>query len=83
MTALVLNSIAGNVPSQSINLKQLEPMKSVAFDNLIETLNKNSLPLRKWGSNESQLVTRFPKDLQEAGKAYEINNKIIKSKHWD
>ena len=63
-------------------LKQLEPMKSVV-DNLIETLNKNCLPLRKWGSNEPQLVTRLPKDLQEAGKAYEINNKIIKSKHWD
>ena len=44
-------------------------------DNLIETLNKNCLPLRKWSSNEPQLVTRLPKDLQEAGKAYEINDK--------
>ena len=31
VTALVLNSIAGNIPSQSINLKQLKPMKSVAL----------------------------------------------------
>ena len=30
VTALVLNSIAGNIPSQSINLKQLKSMKSVA-----------------------------------------------------
>ena len=43
--------------------------------NLIETLNKNCLPLRKWSSNEPQLVTRLSKDLQEAGKAYEINDK--------
>ena len=48
----------------------------VLQDNLIETLNKNCLPLRKWSSNEFQLVTRLPKDLQEAGKAYEINDKI-------
>ena len=40
-----------------------------------ETLNKNCLPLRKWSSNEPQLVTRLPKDLQEAGKANEINDK--------
>ena len=45
----------------------------VLQDNLIETLNKNCLPLRKWSSNEPQLVTRLSKDLQEAGKAYEIN----------
>ena len=44
-------------------------------DDLIETLNKNCLPLRKWSSNEPQLVTRLPKDLQEAGEAYEINDK--------
>ena len=44
-------------------------------DDLIETLNKNCLPLRKWSSNEPQLVTRLPKDLQEAGKAYKINDK--------
>ena len=44
-------------------------------DNLIETLNKNCLPLRKWSSNEPQMVTRLPKDLPEAGKAYEINDK--------
>ena len=31
VTALVLNSIAGNKPSQSINLKQLKSMKSVAL----------------------------------------------------
>ena len=31
VTALVLNSIAGNIPSQSINLKQLKTMKSVAI----------------------------------------------------
>ena len=31
VTALVLNSIAGNIPSQSINLKQLKSMKSVAL----------------------------------------------------
>ena len=47
----------------------------VLQDNLIETLNKNCLPLRKWSSNEPQLVTRLSKDLQEAGKAYEINDK--------
>ena len=47
----------------------------VLQDNLIETLTKNCLPLRKWSSNEPQLVTRLPKDLQEAGKAYEINDK--------
>ena len=44
-------------------------------DDLIETLNKDCLPLRKWSSNEPQLVTPLPKDLQEAGKAYEINDK--------
>ena len=44
-------------------------------DNLNETLNKNCLPLRKWSSNETQLVTRLSKDLQEAGKAYEITDK--------
>ena len=44
-------------------------------DNLIETLNKNCLPLLKWSSNESQLVTRLPKNFQEAGEAYEINDK--------
>ena len=47
----------------------------VLQDYLIKTLNKNCLPLRKWSSNEPQLVTRLPKDLQEAGKAYEINDK--------
>ena len=49
----------------------------VLQDELIETLNKNCLPLRKWSSNEPQLVTGFPKDLQEAasGQAYEINDK--------
>ena len=47
----------------------------VLRDDLIETLNKNCLPLRKWSSNEPQLVTRLSKDLQEAGKAYEINDK--------
>ena len=31
VTALVLNSIAGNIPSQSINLKHLKSMKSVAL----------------------------------------------------
>ena len=31
VTALVLNSIASNIPSQSINLKQLKSMKSVAL----------------------------------------------------
>ena len=31
VTALVLNSIAGNIPSQFINLKQLKSMKSVAL----------------------------------------------------
>ena len=31
VTALVLNSIAGNIPSQSINLKQLKSMKRVAL----------------------------------------------------
>ena len=44
-------------------------------DDLIQTLNKNCLPLRKWSSNEPQLVTRLPKELQEAGKAYEIQDK--------
>ena len=47
----------------------------VLQDELIETLNKNCLPLRKWSNNESQLSTRLPKDLQEARKAYEINDK--------
>ena len=47
----------------------------VLQDNLIETLNKNCLPLRTWSSNEPQLVTRLSNDLQEAGKAYEINDK--------
>ena len=47
---------------------------------MIETLNKNCLPLRKWSSIEPQLVTRLPKDLQEAGKAYEINDKTHKIK---
>ena len=47
----------------------------VLQDNLIETLNKNCLLLRKWGSNAPQLVTRLPKDIQEAGRAYEINDK--------
>ena len=46
----------------------------VLQDDLIETLNKNCLPLRKWSSNQHQLVTRLPKDLQKAGKAYETNN---------
>ena len=31
VTAVVLNSMAGNIPSQSINLKQLKSMKSVAL----------------------------------------------------
>ena len=31
----------------------------VLQDNLVETLNKNCLPLRKWSSNEPQLVTRL------------------------
>ena len=31
VTALVLNPIAGNIPSQSINLKQLNSMKTVAL----------------------------------------------------
>ena len=30
-TALVVNSIAGNIPSQSINLKQMKSMKNVAL----------------------------------------------------
>ena len=47
----------------------------VLQDDLIESLNENCLLLRKWSSNEPQLVTRLPKDLQEAGKAYEINDK--------
>ena len=47
----------------------------VLQNDLIETLNKNCLPLHKWSSNKPQLVTRLPKDLQEAGKAYEINDK--------
>ena len=44
-------------------------------DNLIETLNKNCFPLRKWSSNEPQLVICLPKHLQEDIKAYEINDK--------
>ena len=47
----------------------------VLQDDLIETLNKNCLPLRKWSSNEPQLVTRLSKGFQEAGKANEINKK--------
>ena len=47
----------------------------VLQDDLIETLKKNCLLLRKWSSNEPQLVTRLPKDLQEAGKANAINDK--------
>ena len=46
-----------------------------ACKHLIETLNKNCLPLRKWRSNEPQLVTPLPKDLQDAGKPYETNDK--------
>ena len=42
----------------------------VLQDDLIEAINKNCLPLSKWSSNEPQLVTRLPKDLQEAGKAH-------------
>ena len=55
----------------------------VLQDNLIETLNKNCLPLRKWSSNEPQLVTRLPKDLQEAGRPMKSTTKPIKSKHLD
>ena len=47
----------------------------VLQDDLIKTLNKNCLPLRKWSSNEPQLATRHPKDFQEVGKAYGINDK--------
>ena len=47
----------------------------VLQDDLIETLNKNCLPLRKWSSNKPQMVTRLSKDLQEAGRVYEINDK--------
>ena len=57
----------------------------VLQDNLIETLNKNCLPLRKWSSNEPQLVTRLRKDLQEAGKVKPMKSTTnsIKSKHLD
>ena len=54
----------------------------VLQDDLIETLKKNCLPLRKWSSNEPQLVTRLPKDLQDTGKgkAHEITEKTMQSK---
>ena len=51
----------------------------VLQDHLIETLNENCLPLRKWSSNEPQLVTRLPKDLQEAGKFTKSTTKPIKT----
>ena len=58
----------------------------VLQDDLNKTLNKNRLPQRKWSSSETQLVTRLPKDLQEAGKAFEITKWILLSdvsKHFD
>ena len=47
----------------------------VLQDDLSGPLNKNCLPLRKWSSNEPQLVTHLPKDFQKADKAYEVNEK--------
>ena len=47
----------------------------VLQDDLIETLNKNCLSQCKWSNNEPLLVTSLPKDLQEAGKTYEIDDK--------
>ena len=47
----------------------------VLQDDLIETLSKNSLAVRKWSNNEPLLVTRLHRDLQEAGNAYAINDK--------
>ena len=55
----------------------------VLQNNLIETLNKNRLPLRKWSSNEPQLVTRLPKDLKKLVRPMKSTTKPIKSKHWD
>ena len=52
----------------------------VLQDNLIETLHKNCLPLRKWSSNEPQLVTRLPKDLQKLAGPMKSTTKPIKSK---
>ena len=50
----------------------------VLQDDLVETLKKICLQLRKWSSNEPHLVTRLPKGLQEAGKAYEDKTKPVK-----
>ena len=69
---VILNDFwVDDLPSGADTLK--EPC--VLQDDLIETLNKNCLPLRKWSSNEPQLVTRPKAIFQEAGKACEINDK--------
>ena len=55
----------------------------VLQDNLIETLNKNCLPLRKWSSNEPQLVTRLSKTFKKLARVTKSTIKPIKLKHWD
>ena len=53
----------------------------VLQDNLIETPNKNCLPLRKWSSNEPQLA--FRKTFKKLARLTKSTIKPIKSKHWD
>ena len=54
--------------------------KHACFKTISLKPSKNCLPLRKWSSNEPQLVTRLPKDLQEAAKAYEVSDKTLQIK---
>ena len=54
----------------------------VLQDDLIEALNKNCLPKRKWSSNEPQLVTRLQKTFKSPTRLTK-STKPIKSKTWD
>ena len=53
VTALVLNSITGNIPPQSINLKQLKSMKSVAL------ADKSSINLASFNCCWARMCTRI------------------------
>ena len=53
VTALVLNSIAGNIPSQPINLKQLKSMKKVAL------ADENFLNLAPFNCCWARMCTRI------------------------
>ena len=46
-------------------------------DDLILTLDKRHLPLRKFSSNLPELVERLPEDLQEASQAYSIKDESL------